>query len=52
MTIGDGIACLAMALAVVSLAWAAAWSAVRSAAIRDEALRRLGEPKWQPKAKP
>lgn len=40
MTPGDGLACLAIALAAVGMAWAVAWCAVRTAAIRDEALRR------------
>lgn len=49
MTPGDGLACLAIALAAVGMAWAVAWCAVRTAAIRDEALRRLGEPAWTAK---
>jgi uncharacterized membrane protein len=39
VTIGDGLACLSMAIAAVGMAWAAAWASVRSMAIRAEALR-------------
>lgn len=46
MTTGDGLACLAGALVFIGAVWAAAWSSVRNAAIRAEALRRLGEGAW------
>lgn len=49
MTTGDGLGAIAAALAAVGVAWAVAWSSVRLAAIRDEALRRLGEPTWTTK---
>lgn len=49
MTTCDGLACLSLALVVVGFAWDAAWASMRNAAIRAEALRRLGEPTWRAK---
>ncbi len=49
MTVGDGMACIAGALIFVGTAWAVAWSSVRSAAIRAEALRNLSAPTWTTK---
>ncbi len=46
MSTGDGLACVAMALAAVGMSWAGAWAAVRNTAMRAEALRRLGEGAW------
>lgn len=46
MTTGDGLAMIAGALIIVGWGWAAAWSSVRHAAIRAEALRRLGDGAW------
>lgn len=43
MTVGDGIASLALALAAVGMSWAAAWASVRNAAIRAEATKRVVE---------
>lgn len=50
LSTGDGLALIAAALAAVGMSWAAAWSTVRSMAIRADALRRLGEHAWTPKA--
>lgn len=50
MTTGDGLAVLAGALVLGhGVVWAAAWSSVRNAAIRAEALRRLGDGAWTAK---
>lgn len=43
MTVGDGMAMIACAIGLVGTMWAVAWSSVRLAAIRAEALRRLGD---------
>lgn len=51
MTTGDGLAMIAGALILVAIVWAVAWTSVRNAAIRAEALRRLGESAWTTRAK-
>jgi hypothetical protein len=46
VTVGDGLAIIGVSLAFVGIAWAVAWASVRSAAIRAEALGKIGAAAW------
>lgn len=49
MTVGDGLAVVGAALGAVGISWAVAWATVRSAAIRAEAMAKIGSAAWTTK---